>query len=147
MTGSGAGWGVWSIMAAVIALPDRGGKGGAMARDRGLEQQMAADLARHDALATVAMFGGLAWMWRGHLLCAAGAEGLLYRLGQGQDGWALAVPGVAPMMMGARRMQGWVRLSPAAAGDAALRAALTAAASRFVSGLPARPAQVGHKAD
>lgn len=84
------------------------------------------------------MFGGLAWMWQGNLLCAARADGVLVRLGKGNDAEALEIDGVTAMQMGARAMQGWVRLDPDAARDNATRQRLLAAAQSFVAGLPAK---------
>lgn len=42
------------------------------------------------------------------------------------------------MMMGSRRMQGWVRAAPEAYGDDALRRKLLDAALGFVRSLPAK---------
>jgi hypothetical protein len=107
-----------------------------MARDAGLEELVASDLSGLEGLVERTMFGGWCVMWRGNLLAGARDDGILVRLGKGNDGWAVATPGVSPMMMGARRMQGWVRLSPEAAGDDALRRRLLAAARDFVVTLP-----------
>jgi hypothetical protein len=82
------------------------------------------------------MFGGVAWMWRGNLLCGARDDGVLARLGRGNDAWALAAPGIAQMVMGDRPMHGWVRLAPEAAGDDELRLRLLSAAQSFVGTLP-----------
>jgi hypothetical protein len=107
-----------------------------MARDKRLETVLAGDLATFDHLRQTAMFGGMAWMWRGNLLCAARVDGILARLGKGNDAWALALPVIQPMMMGERPMQGWVRLSPEGARDATLRRRLLEAARAFVETLP-----------
>lgn len=107
-----------------------------MARDRGLEETVSDGLRHLDGLVVKTMFGGVAWLWQGNLLCGARDDGILARLGKGNDGWAVAMPGIAPMVMGARRMEGWVRLSPDAAGDDALRQRLLRAAEDFVRTLP-----------
>lgn len=112
-----------------------------MARDPGLEQLLAEDLAGLDGLATTAMFGGLAWMWNGHLLCGARTDGVMVRLGKGNDGWALDLPGSAPLRAGERVMDGWVRVSPEVAGDDALRGRLLGEATAFVRGLPPKVAK------
>lgn len=109
-----------------------------MARDEGLETLVAEDLAGIDDLRTVTMFGGLAWMHRGNLLCGARHDGVLCRLGKGNDGWTEGIATAAPMMMGDRRMEGWVRLSPEGAADDALRARFLSAARTFVESLPAK---------
>ncbi len=107
-----------------------------MARDLGLEDLIRNDLPQGLALSEKAMFGGLAWLVDGRQLVGARGDGKLDRLGKGNDAWALALPDVAPMMMGERAMQGWVRAGPAAYGDDGLRARLIEAALAFVRGLP-----------
>lgn len=107
-----------------------------MTRDAGMEAQVRAHLGALPDLVERPMFGGLAWMWRGHLLCAAREDGLLVRLGKGLDGWALALPGMDPMVMPGRRMAGWVRATSEALEDAALCARLLDAAVAFVRTLP-----------
>ena len=107
-----------------------------MARDLGLEDLIRSDLPRGLALTEKAMFGGLAWLVEGNLALGARGDGMLVRLGKGNDGWALALKDVGPMMMRDRRMDGWVRAGPSAYGDDALRARLIEAALRFAKGLP-----------
>lgn len=107
-----------------------------MARDPGLEILIREDLPRDAALLEKPMFGGLAWLLNGNLLLGARADGMLVRLGKGNDGWALALPDAEPMMMRGRAMDGWVRAGPAAYGDDALRSRLIEAALGFVRGLP-----------
>jgi hypothetical protein len=84
------------------------------------------------------MFGGLAFLVGGHLTACASHEGLLVRLGKGRDGWALDLPGAAPLLSGTRPMEGWVRLPPDFASDPAVRARSVAAALDFVATLPPR---------
>lgn len=84
------------------------------------------------------MFGGLAWLLHGNLLCGASDRGMLARLGKDQEAWALAMPDIAPMLSGGRRMRGWVRAGPGAFGDDALRRRLLDAALAFVRSLPAK---------
>lgn len=107
-----------------------------MARDTGLEEQLEEDLSGVEGLHLAPMFGGLAWLWRGNLLCAASSKGILYRLGKGNADWTLGEQGVQPMIMGGRPMDGWVRLSPEEAGNQGLRLRLLAAARAFVESLP-----------
>ena len=82
------------------------------------------------------MFGGWAWLLNGNLLLGARSDGMLARLGKGNDGWALGLPDVAPMTMRGRAIAGWVRAGPAACDDDALRSRLIEAALGFVRGLP-----------
>ena len=45
------------------------------------------------------MFGGWAWLLNGNLLIGARSDGMLVRVGKGNDDWALRLSDVAPMMM------------------------------------------------
>jgi len=107
-----------------------------MARDPGLEDLIRSDLPRGLALTEKAMFGGVAWLLNGNLIVGARSDGMLARLGKGNDGWALALPDVGPMISRGRTMDGWVRAGPAAYGEDAVRARLIEAALAFVRGLP-----------
>jgi hypothetical protein len=107
-----------------------------MARDKGLEDLIRNDLPVGLALTEKAMFGGLAWLIEGNLMLGARGDGMLVRLGKGNDAWALALDDVGPMISAGRPMNGWVRAGPAAYGDDALRAKLIEAALTFAKGLP-----------
>ena len=109
-----------------------------MARDEGLEELLREDLTGEPGLAEKAMFGGRAWLLRGNLLCGARDDGMLIRLGAGNDGWALKTPGIGPMISRGRAMRGWMRAAPEAYGDDALRRKLIDAALAFARGLPAK---------
>ena len=109
-----------------------------MARDEGLEELLREDLATEPGLTEKAMFGGRAWLLRGNLLCGARDDGMLIRLGAGNDGWALKTEGIGAMISRGRPMRGWVRAAPEAYGDDALRRRLLNAALAFVKGLPAK---------
>jgi len=109
-----------------------------MARDPGLEALLNEDLQAIPGLREKAMFGGWAWLLDGKLLCGARQDGLLARIGRTNEEWALAVPGIVPMLSRGRRMRGWVRAGPDAYGDDALRRRLLDAAVQFTKSLPAR---------
>jgi TfoX N-terminal domain len=107
-----------------------------MTRDAGLEALISDDLRSVPAITEKAMFGGWAWLLGGNLFCGARADGMLVRLGKGQDEWALQIKGVAPMLSRGKRMQGWVRADPQVYGNDAARHQLIAGALRFVESLP-----------
>jgi hypothetical protein len=109
-----------------------------MARDEGLEELLQEDLGSEPGLTEKTMFGGRAWLLNGNLLCGAREDGMLVRLGKGKDGWALALPDIAPMISRGRRMEGWVRAGAGAFGDDAVRRRLLDAALAFVRSLPAK---------
>ena len=107
-----------------------------MARDRGLEELVLDDLGDLPGLTTKPMFGGLAWMLDGHLLCGARDVGLMVRLGKGNDHWAVELPDVEPMIMSGRQMSGWVRAGLDSCADDDLRKRLLDSAVDFVRTLP-----------
>ena len=107
-----------------------------MVRDKGLEALISDELASVSGLTEKSMFGGWAWLLHGNLLCGAREEGLLVRLGTGQDTWALEIDGVEPMYSGTRRMHGWVRAAPGVYADEGLRRRLLDGALSFVRALP-----------
>jgi hypothetical protein len=107
-----------------------------MARDLGLEELVQDQLGDVPGLSQKAMFGGRAWLMDGNLLCGARDVGVLLRLGKGNDGWALKIGGVEPMIMRGRSMPGWVRVAPETFGDEALARKLMDSALAFVRTLP-----------
>ncbi len=107
-----------------------------MARDKGLEELLESDLAGVRDLTQKTMFGGMGWLLKGNLLCGARDDGMLVRLGKGNDAWALKVPGVQRMVMQGRTLSGWLKASEKAYGNNAVRAKLLAAALEFSRGLP-----------
>lgn len=109
-----------------------------MARNPDLEAIVRQRLSCLPRLEEKPMFGGLAFMMNGNLLCCSDTEGLLVRLGKGNDGWALAVPGVELLYSGARPMVGWVRVPAEVHKDPDMREKLITAAIKFVDGLPAK---------
>jgi hypothetical protein len=105
-------------------------------RDKGLEELVRQELGDQPGLSEKPMFGGLAFLVNGNLLCGAREDGMLVRLGKGNDGWALELPGVVQMVMGERRMHGWVRAGAETYGDDALRRSLIEAALSYTLSLP-----------
>jgi len=105
-------------------------------RNKVLEELLGDDLAQVRGLTDKAMFGGRAWLLHGNLLCGARDDGMLVRLGKGNEAWALSTPGIAPMLMQGRPMQGWVRAVAEAYEDDALRRKLLKAALDFTRSLP-----------
>jgi hypothetical protein len=105
-------------------------------RNKVLEQLLGDDLAHVRGITEKAMFGGRAWLLNGNLLCGARDDGMLVRLGKGNDAWALATTGIAPMIMQGRPMHGWVRAAPDVYDDEALRRKLLKAALDFTKSLP-----------
>jgi hypothetical protein len=107
-----------------------------MARDKGLEALLEADLDGVRGLTQKPMFGGLAWLLHGNLLCGARQNSLLVRLGKGKDGWALQHSGIEAMVMHGRALSGWVRANAEAYSNDTLRTKLIASAIEFNRTLP-----------
>jgi hypothetical protein len=109
-----------------------------MARDPGLEQVLGEQLRDIPNLSEKALFGGRAWLMEGNLMCGARDDGVLIRLGKGNDAWALEIEGIEQMISRGRLMAGWVRVSPMTFGDERLAQRLIDAAARFVRTLPSK---------
>lgn len=109
-----------------------------MARDAGLEELLREDLGERTGLTEKPMFGGWAFMLNGNLLCAARDDGMLVRLGKGNDGRALTLPGIVQMISGTRTVRGWVRADADSYGDDDMRQRLLDAALSYVGSLPAK---------
>ena len=107
-------------------------------RDRGLEELIYDELSSEPGITEKGMFGGWAWLLDGKLLCCARDDGMLVRLGKGNDEWALQTHGIVPMISGTRRMHGWVRADPEGYGDDKLRRKLITCALAFVGSLPVK---------
>jgi len=84
------------------------------------------------------MFGGLAFMWRGNMLCGVHSGGGMFRVGKDNEAAALQVEGAMPMAFTGRPMGGMIDMSDAAMADDTARGAVLALAMQFVGGLPAK---------
>ncbi len=107
-----------------------------MARDKGLEELIYDELRSTPGVTEKAMFGGWSWLLWGNLLCGARDDGMLVRLGKGNDAWALEITGVEPMLSRGKHMHGWIRVDARVYGDDAMRCKLLAGALQFVGSLP-----------
>lgn len=111
-----------------------------MPRDPGLEELVKSHLTNTRGLTEKAMFGGWAFLLHGNLLIGARRGSLLLRVGKDNEPGATRIPGVAVAIMGGRRMSGWVRATPEAYANDALRQQLIDAALRFTGSLPKKTA-------
>jgi hypothetical protein len=103
--------------------------------DEGLAQMLRDDLAG-EVVAEKKMFGGLAFLRGGHMVCGIHRGGVMMRVGKPNEDAALAVAGVARMTMNGRPMPGMVTLTDDAAADDARRGTVMGLALGFVRGLP-----------
>ena len=94
-----------------------------MAYDPGLAELMRDDLADISGISEKKMFGGIAFMLHGHMVCGVHQGGGMFRIGKDAEAEALAIEGAGPMMFTGRRMGGMVDVSDEALADDDRRAA------------------------
>ncbi|MBV7379341.1 TfoX/Sxy family protein [Maritimibacter dapengensis] len=112
-----------------------------MAVDEGEAELLRADLAGEPGITEQAMFGGLCFLRDGNMIGGvrrASEGGALMRVGKERMAEALALDGVTPMMMGKRKMGGFVAVTSEALADDALRRRLLDMALAFTANLPAK---------
>ena len=107
-----------------------------MARDSGLEEVVREYLEELPGLSGKAMFGSWCWLLDGGLVCCASQDGVMVRLGKGNEAWALEVDGITPFTNGQQPMPGWVLVAPEAFANDALARKLIDGARSFVRELP-----------
>jgi TfoX/Sxy family transcriptional regulator of competence genes len=108
--------------------------------DSGLAQLLRDDLAAQPVVEKK-MFGGLAFLLHGHMVCGVHKGGAMFRVGRAQYDQALAIDGVAPMMFTTRPMVGMVDCSDAACADDDRRGRLMALSLATVLALPPKVAK------
>lgn len=92
-----------------------------MAYDQGLAERIRDHLREHADVREQRMFGGMVFMWRGHMLAGITGDALMARVGPDQYAAALRARHVRAMEMTGRPMKGIVLVAPAGyAADAAL---------------------------
>jgi TfoX/Sxy family transcriptional regulator of competence genes len=84
-----------------------------MAYDEDLANRLRELLADEDSVTERKMFGGLAFLLRGHMTVSASRNGgLLARVDPDETDAALARPHATLMTMGGRTMDGWITVAP-----------------------------------
>lgn len=116
-----------------------------MAIDEQLAEEMRAALGRRAGIVEKRMFGGLAWMRHGNMLCGLLRRDYIFRVGAEQEADALARPGARPMDITGRAMRGFVMVEGGAAIEDGLEAWI-ARAQRFAATLPPKEAGAGKPA-
>ena len=109
-----------------------------MAFDPGLAQLLRDDLAEVPGITEKRMFGGLAFLLDGNMLCGVHKGGGMFRVGAAQEARVLAIPGARPMDFTGRPMAGFVEVDDALMADDPRRRSLLGLARGFVGGLPAK---------
>lgn len=109
-----------------------------MAYDEDLAQRVLEVLATEDGISTRKMFGGLACMWNGNMVCGVMGSDLMARVGPTHYERLLAEPGAGPMEFTGRPMKGMLTVSGAAVADDGALADWVSRAKEFVGTLPAK---------
>jgi hypothetical protein len=92
-------------------------------------------LAGRRGIAEKRMFGGTCFLQRSHMLCGAGKQGFMFRVGKAQHAKALARRGASPVVMRGRELEGFVWVDPGACDARALKSWIVLAED-YVSALP-----------
>lgn len=108
-----------------------------MPYDEALADRVRDVLAPTADVTEVRMFGGLAFLVRGHMVCGVTHDDLMLRLGPEGASAALARPHVRPMDFTGRPMSSMVYVGPAGVTGAALQEWVEAAAA-FADRLPVK---------
>ena len=107
-----------------------------MAYNEELAERIRSSLARNDGYEEKKMFGGIAFMLNGNMVCGVTRDDLMARLGQEATESALARPGARPMDFAGRPMKAMVFVGPEGyASDADLNWWVSSALS-FCAELP-----------
>jgi len=110
--------------------------GSAMAFDEGLAERVRDVLRDRRDISERKMFGGLAFMSRGHMFVGILGDALMARVGPGGYASALRQPGAREMDFTGKPMKGYVFVAPSAIeGDSAL-ARWVSEGLAFVGSLP-----------
>lgn len=109
-----------------------------MAYDEGIYELLKDDLSATHGLSEKRMFGGIAFMLNGNMLCGVHKDGAMYRVGKVNEAAALALPGAEPMAFTGRRMGGFIEAGPDAMADDDTRGDLLRLALEYVASLPAK---------
>ena len=106
-----------------------------MAYDEGLAELMRGDL-DFDGIEEKKMFGGLAFMLHGNMVCGVHSGGGMFRVGKSREEAALAIEGAGPMTFTGRKMGGMVDADDDAVGDDVRRGELIALSLEHARSLP-----------
>ena len=107
-----------------------------MAYDDGLAEIMRGDFADIPGISERKMFGGLAFLLDGHMVCGVHAGGGMYRVGKPREDAARAIPGTGPMTFTGKPMGGMVDVTDDLIADDARRSTLLALALENARSLP-----------
>ena len=107
-----------------------------MAYDELVAARLRAALAGNSAITEKQMFGGIAFLYHGHMLVGVNGERLIVRVGPERYQEELQNPHVGPFDMSGREMKGWVFVSPGGFIDEPVLRDWINKATLFVKTLP-----------
>lgn len=107
-----------------------------MAYDEGLAALMRDDLAGEDGIAEKKMFGGVAFLLNGHMVCGVHSGGAMFRVGKPNEAAARAIDGAGPMLFSGRQMGGMIDVTDEAMADDTRRGTWLAMALDHARSLP-----------
>jgi TfoX/Sxy family transcriptional regulator of competence genes len=88
-----------------------------MAYDETLAARVQEVLGDNPEISERKMFGGIAFMFSGHMAVGVSGEELMVRIDPDDQDAALARPGVRPFDMTGRPMKGWILVGPDAIAE------------------------------
>ena len=109
-----------------------------MAYDEELAARIREAVRDRAGLVEKAMFGGVAWMLHGNMVCGVVKSDLMLRVGPAAHADALAKPHARPMDFAGRPMLGYVYVAPEGVRTSAQLATWLQRALDHVSALPAK---------
>jgi hypothetical protein len=110
-----------------------------MPYDEGLAQIMRDDLCDVIGISEKKMFGGIAFMYAGHMVCGSHKDGAMFRVGKNQETEAKAIEGAGAMMFTGRKMGCLIDVTDEAFVDDDRRAVWMGMALRHAQSLPPKP--------
>ena len=110
-----------------------------MPYDEGLAQIMRDDLCDVIGISEKKMFGGITFMYAGHMVCGSHKDGAMFRVGKNQKAEAKAIEGAGAMMFTGRKMGCLIDVTDEAFVDDDRRAVWMGMALRHAQSLPPKP--------
>ena len=107
-----------------------------MAYDEGFAQIMRDDLCDVIGISEKKMFGGIAFMYGGHMVCGIHKGDAMFRVGQDQEAEAKTIEGACDMMFTGRKMGGLIDVTDEAFVDDNRRKLWMGVALRHAQSLP-----------
>jgi TfoX/Sxy family transcriptional regulator of competence genes len=102
-----------------------------------LAERLRSQLKGRKSISEKKMFGGVCFLLRDKMLCGAGRNGFMFRVGKEQHAVASKRKGAKPVRMRGRRLSGFFWVDPAACDARSLKGWL-GLAERHVATLPAK---------